>query len=689
MRAKAEKLLKQMLGPDAEFREGQWEAIESVVAQHKRTLVVQRTGWGKSIVYFLSTRLLRDEGAGPTIIISPLLSLMRNQLDMAGKIGIRAESINSTNEEEWGPIEVLLRQGQCDVLLVSPERLANQRFLTQVLPSIDGGIGLFVVDEAHCISDWGHDFRPDYRRIVRIVKSLPANVPVIATTATANDRVVEDVDEQLGPGLYISRGPLARDSLHLQTIHLSDQAERLAWLASNLQEMPGSGIIYCLTIADCRRVTEWLRQQGFNVLDYHAQLENEQREERETMLLENEVKALVATVALGMGYDKPDLGFVIHFQRPGNVVSYYQQIGRAGRAVDKAFAILLNGREDDEIQDYFINSAFPGASEMEQVVGVVENSESGISARGIMPDVNLTYGKIERCLKLLEVDGVISRTGSKYFRTANPWVPDTGRADKVTERRYRELDKIRDFVFTDDCLMEYISRELDDRHARPCGKCASCSGPIFSEELDDGLVKESVTYLRRDSRGIGPRKQWPTGGAGHWAGNIKPESRAEEGRALCIYADAGWGRQVALGKYEVGEFSDELVSAAVELISQRWKPSPSPEWVTAVPSLRRPELVAGFAVRVAKSLGLPFNPVLIKVKETEEQKMMQNSFQQANNIAEAFEVAGKPPGGPVLLVDDMVDSKWTMTVCAALLREAGSGSVFPFALALTFSGGDT
>jgi ATP-dependent DNA helicase RecQ len=687
VRERAEKYLKQMLRPEAEFREGQWEAVESVVVKRKRTLVVQRTGWGKSIVYFIATRLLRDGGSGPTIIISPLLSLMRNQLDMASRIGIHAVSINSTNEDEWGPIEDMLRDGKCDVLLVSPERLANQRFLERVLPSIEGNVGLFVVDEAHCISDWGHDFRPDYRRIVRIVKSLPANVPIIATTATANYRVVEDVDEQLGPNLYISRGPLARESLRLQAIHLSDQAYRLAWLAQNLPAMPGSGIIYCLTVADCRRVTEWLSAHGFNVLDYHAQLDNAEREERERMLLANEVKALVATVALGMGYDKPDLGFVVHFQRPGNIISYYQQIGRAGRALEQAYAILLNGREDDEIQEYFINSAFPGAREMGQVVEAVEYADDGVSARELTSRLNLTYGRIEKCLKLLEVDGVVSKTGYRYFRTANPWVADTARAERVTAMRNRELKKMREFVFTDECLMEYISRELDDPHASPCGKCANCSGPFFSQGVEEGLVREAVTFLRRDSRPILPRMQWPTGGAGHWSGNIPEELRCEEGRALCIYADAGWGRQVASGKYEAGDFSDQLVAAAAEMILERWKPFPFPQWVTAVPSLRRPGLVAGFAQRLAGSLGLPFKPVLVKLKKTEEQKRMQNSYQQANNIAQAFAVEGDVPGGPVLLVDDMVDSRWTMTVCAALLLEAGSGPVFPFALAQTFTGG--
>lgn len=354
MKQRTLSLLRQMLGPDAEFRPGQWEAVDKLVAQRGRVLVVQRTGWGKSLVYFLATRLLRDQGAGPTLLISPLLALMRNQIEMAECIGIHAATMNSSNREEWHAVENALAADACDLLLISPERLTNPRFQS-LLPKIAGRVGLFVVDEAHCISDWGHDFRPDYRRIIRIVRNLPEGVPVLGTTATANDRVIADVQSQLGVGLSVLRGPLARPSLRLQNIQLADQSERLAWLAEYLPRFPGTGIIYCLTIADTERVTKWLQQKGFRVKAYHAGNDaNIDRVELEQALLNNEIKALVATVALGMGFDKPDLGFVIHFQRPGSVVAYYQQVGRAGRAVGRAYGILLNGREDDEIQDYFI-----------------------------------------------------------------------------------------------------------------------------------------------------------------------------------------------------------------------------------------------------------------------------------------------------------------------------------------------
>lgn len=651
-------------------------------------LVVQRTGWGKSVVYFVATRMLRNQGSGPTVLISPLLSLMRNQIEMAARIGIQAESINSANEEEWTDVEEKLQKGTCDVLLVSPERLANPRFLSETLVAIKGGIGLFVVDEAHCISDWGHDFRPDYRRIVRIVKNLPPNVPVLATTATANQRVVNDIQEQLGPDLLVLRGPLARDSLRLENIRLNNQAERLAWLAETLPRLPGSGIIYCLTIADCKRVAGWLRQQNIEAWEYHAKLHNGERQAREQKLLRNQVKALVATVALGMGFDKPDLGFVIHYQRPGSLVSYYQQVGRAGRAVDNAFAILLNGREDDEIQDYFIRTAFPGPIETLEVLKAIEQSEGGLTIPALLSGINIPKGRIEKCLKLLQVEGAVARNGGTYFRTAKPWVFDSERAEKVTRLRYQELERIKEFVATKECLMEFIARDLDDPYAGPCGKCANCQSPLFTSSLNRDLVSKAIQFLRSDYQIIEPRKQWPAGGIGRWQGRIRDNLRNEEGRCLCIYGDAGWGRQVAIDKYQNNRFSDELVSAAVDLIKNRWQPQPPPLWVTAVPSLRRPELVRDFAQRLANSLGLPFHPVLVKVGNTPEQKTMQNSTQQALNVADAFQVKGSCPGGPVLLVDDMVDSRWTLTVCGTLLREAGSGPVHPFVLATAAGGGD-
>ncbi|MGH2584875.1 MAG: helicase-related protein, partial [Dehalococcoidia bacterium] len=475
--------------------------------------------------------------------------------------------------------------------------------------------------------------------------------------------------------------PLTRASLRIQVMQLDDQAQRLAWLAGYLPALPGAGIVYCLTIADCERVSEWLQQHGINAPAYHGELGSELRTQLEERLIRNDVKALVATVALGMGFDKPDLGFVVHYQRPGSVVAYYQQIGRAGRAVDDAYAILLNGREDDEIQDYFIRTAFPGAGPMRQILTALE-AERELTDTKLEGHVNLPRSRIRQCLTLLEIDGAIRWVGGNtYSRTVNPWTPDENRWRQVTALRHAELQQMQAFVMLRNCYMEFIARALDDPTAVPCGRCASCVGPVIAADIDPAQVHRAIAFLRRDTRTIEPRKQWPGARAFSWNG-ARLNPRNAEGRILCVYGDAGWGQMVKEGKYRDGCFDDQLVVATAALIRERWMPLPPPDWITAVPSLRHPGLVADLARRLAVLLGLPFRQALIKIRETPEQKMMENSTQQLRNVADAFSVAPADVSpGPVLLVDDIVDSRWTLTLCGALLRAAGSGVVYPFALA--------
>jgi ATP-dependent DNA helicase RecQ len=688
-------LLKQMLGPEAEFREGQWEAIDLSANRRQRVLVVQRTGWGKSVVYFLATRILRDGGAGPTLLVSPLLALMRNQILAAEKLGIRAVTVHSENPEEWPEVETALRKNCCDVLLVAPERLANPEFMEKLLPLFHGRIGLFVVDEAHCISDWGHDFRPDYRRLARVLRSLPPGVPALCTTATANDRVVRDVQTQI-TDLYVSRGPLVRPSLRLFNIPLPGQAARLAWLAHFLPQLPGSGIVYTLTIQDARRVAEWLRQNHIEARCYHSGLAAEQRIECEQLLLGNRIKALVATVALGMGFDKPDLGFVVHFQRPGSVVAYYQQVGRAGRAVESAYGILLSGHEDDEIQDYFIQTAFPPLEVMQGVLQMLERS-GVLSLDEVGAELNIRRGAIEKALKLLEVDDAVKRVKGGWSRTGEPWQPDVARFEQVTQLRRAELEEMRRYVSHAGCLMEFLARSLDDPDAGPCGKCMNCAQQTSRRAAPAPLVQEAVEFLRGDVLVFEPRDRWPRPmlreiqaafpGAVALSDRGQPTTVIPEkyhlrpGRVLCIWGDAGWGPEVARGKYEAGTFSEALVGAAAKLIRGKWSPEPFPAWVTSVPSRHRPELVPDFARRLAGKLGLPFAPLLRKIRDTPPQKEMQNSVQQLRNLVGSFAINETVPVGPVLLVDDVTDSRWTLTVLAVMLRERGSGPVHPFTLA--------
>ena len=686
-------LLRQALNDStATFHPGQWESIERLVAQRARLLVVQRTGWGKSLVYFLATRLLRDQGAGPTLLISPLLALMRNQILAAERIGVRAETINSSNEQDWAAIRDRLLANQIDILLISPERLANDTFRDTYLMPIAGRVGLLVVDEAHCISDWGHDFRPDYRRIVRVLQALPPNIPVLTTTATANDRVVNDVVAQLGAGVAVLRGSLMRESLALQNVHLPDQAARMAWLAEHLPELPGSGIIYTLTTRDAQRVADWLQTQGIAVAAYSGDVASEIRESLEQQLLQNQIKALVATSALGMGFDKPDLGFVIHFQRPGSVVHYYQQVGRAGRAIERAYGIMLSGDEDDEITDYFIRTAFPPAAHVADVLALLDAAENGLTIPQLERKLNIRHAQIEKVLKLLVVEtpAPVSKRGSTWFANPIAYRPNQAKVEQLTRLRRAEQDRMRDYLHSRECLMRFLSRELDDPAAEPCGRCAVCVGqPLLAESYPDELAIQAAGFLRRLDQVIEPRKIWPgdTLVAAHgWRGKISPDLQAEEGRALCLWGDAGWGKLVKRGKQVDAHFDAALVQALIDLIRTRWQPTPAPTWITCVPSGNHPGLVKDVAQRLADGLGLPFMPVVRRVRATAPQKTMQNSAQQARNLAGAFAVDPWPRvAEPVLLVDDMVDSRWTLTIIAALLRAAGSGPVFPVALAEVLS----
>ncbi len=674
-------ILKRMMGEEKDFRPGQWEAIEAVVLKKQRVLVVQRTGWGKSLVYLLATKLLREQGSGPTLLISPLLSLMRNQIEMADRMGIRAYSINSANTEEWEEIEEVFSNDECDIILISPERLNNQRFLNQILPKVSGRIGLFVVDEAHCISDWGHDFRPDYRRIVRVLQILPKNVPVLGTTATANYRVAEDVEKQLGPGLITLRGPLGRESLRLQNIILDTQAERLAWLAENLPKFKGSGIIYCLTVADTKRVATWLNQKGFNAKAYYG--DSLDRPALEQAFLDNEIKILVATVALGMGFDKPDIEFVIHFQRPGSVIAYYQQVGRAGRELDKSYGILLSGKEDDEIQNYFIESAFPSKQTFIEILKALENS-SGMSIREILTHVNVQHSMAEKALKLLELDGAVGQTYDKkvkYFRTPNAWVPDHDRIERVKNLRREELAQMQAYIKHSDCLMKFLLNALDDSYSSDCSRCANCKGKGLPEFVSAEILIEAQEYLRGETIPIQPRKYSPTGLFSPEEKTLYKQYLTEDGRSLCYYGDAGWGELVRNGKYQDDHFSDELVAASSHLIRDLWHPEPFPKWVAAIPSNRRPTLVPDFAERLAKQLGIPYYSIIIRSADAPEQKTMRNSSMQARNVIGTLALATLLPDGPVLLIDDVIDSGWTIAMVGYLLRKNGSGQVFPFTLA--------
>lgn len=697
-------ILRESYGENAKFREGQKEAIEAVV-NGKRTLVVQKTGWGKSLVYFLTTKLLKEkERDGITLIISPLLALMNNQIDSAKKLGINVKTINSDNKDEWDNIiSDICDNNTVDALIISPERLANADFVKDCLDKIKNRVNLFVVDEAHCISDWGHDFRPDYRRIVKILQLLPGNVPVLATTATANDRVVNDIVAQLGENLVISRGELIRESLAIQVIKLQKKEDRLAWLAENIEKMPGSGVVYCLTKADCDLVTDWLNENNIKSEKYYADISKEYKAIILDKFQKNEIKVLVATVAFGMGYDKPDIGFVIHFQRPANIVSYYQQIGRAGRGIELAYALLLCGEEDEHINQYFINSAFPTEKDMNIVVDFITDNP-GKSISEIKGALNIRANRVEKTLKYLTVgDDIYTEYVNRkkgYYKSAKKWEPDLERSEGITAIRYKEMQDMDEFTKQKGCYMKYIAEKLDDVNAKVCGKCSNCRGLLFDETVGAETVQRAQQFIKSKFGVIEPRKRFPyrigikdeyqfksssPDGQSKNSTVIKDEYQFKSGIVLSNYADAGYGMAVQKGKYVDGYFPDELVDASVKILSEFIKNN-NIEWITPVTSKRHPQLVPDFAKRLADRLGIGYFEG-IKKFNAEEQKKFENSDRQYQNANDSFEIIQVKKEN-ILLVDDMVDSRWTFTVCAMKMREVGSGDIYPFALANTAGRGD-
>ncbi len=667
--------LSQLVGRPTEFRDGQLEAIATLVRDKQRVLCVQRTGWGKSAVYFVATRLLRDDGAGPTLLVSPLLALMRNQIEHAQRGGIKAVTINSDNQDDWDAIYDAVEADLVDLLVVSPERFANAKFRSSVLPKLVDRAGLFVIDEAHCISDWGHDFRPDYRRFAQVLRMLPSAIPVLCTTATANDRVVADVVDQLGHDLVVLRGQLERESLALDVVQLPSQAQRLAWLAAAIPQIEGSGIVYTLTVRDAMLVSDWLCAQGIAAAAYFGGEESSNKQAIEDRLKHNDLKVVVATSALGMGYDKPDLAFVIHFQSPGSAIAYYQQVGRAGRALPNAVGVLLAGEEDERIQNWFINTAFPPQQHAEAIMTMLADQDGPVGVAVIEREVNIKRSRLTNMLKVLEVEGVVERVGAKFQRTDQPWTYPVDRIEHITGQRHQEQARMRNYLDGDGCLMQHVRAELDDPDPQPCGRCGRClARPVVDVAIDSDVARRAVTFLRGHSIDIEPRKQWPD------LKRIVPDRQAAAGKALCQLGDGGWGETV-LDQRRNGKFSDELVDA-VAVLYRGWRPEPRPRWVTAVPSLRDVEGVASFARRLADRLGLPFYEVLVREHQRPAQREMENSAQQCRNVVGAFAVVGETPNGPVLLVDDVIDSRWTVAVITDVLRGAGCDAVVPIALAV-------
>ncbi|MFI1801014.1 RecQ family ATP-dependent DNA helicase [Streptomyces sp. NPDC020379] len=714
LRTSADTVLARLVGDTtgaARLREDQWRAIEALVAHHRRALVVQRTGWGKSAVYFVATALLRERGSGPTVIVSPLLALMRNQVEAAARAGIHARTINSANTEEWDTIQAEVAAGTVDVLLVSPERLNNPDFRDNVLPKLAAATGLLVVDEAHCISDWGHDFRPDYRRLRTMLADLPPDVPVLATTATANARVTADVAEQLGTGetseeALVLRGPLDRESLSLSVLQLPDAAHRLAWLADHLDELPGSGIIYTLTVAAAEEVTAFLRHRGHVVASYTGKTENADRQQAEEDLLANRVKALIATSALGMGFDKPDLGFVVHLGSPSSPIAYYQQVGRAGRGVEHAEVLLLPGREDEAIWKYFASLAFPSEEQVRRTLDVLATSDRPVSLPALEPQVELRRSRLETMLKVLDVDGAVHRVRGGWTATGRPWAYDAERYAWVARQREAEQQAMREYATTTGCRMEFLRRQLDDEGATACGRCDNCAGPRFTAEVSATALDASRGELGRPGVELEPRRMWPTGMPAvgvDLKGRIPAGEQAASGRALGRLSDIGWGnrlRPLLAPNTPDGPVPDDVADAVVTVLAD-WARGPGgwaggardatarPVGVVTLASRTRPKLIQSLGEHIARIGRMPLlGTVEYRDTEADTHLPRTNSAQRlraldgALTVPPALATALASAGGPVLLVDDLADTGWTLAVAARLLRRAGAKDVLPLVLAV-------
>ncbi|WP_181310053.1 RecQ family ATP-dependent DNA helicase [Nocardioides campestrisoli] len=688
-RAQAEQHLRALVGSDdAVLREDQWSAIEALAVDRRRALVVQRTGWGKSAVYFVATLLLRAQGAGPTVIVSPLLALMRNQISAAERAGIRAVTLNSTNIEQWEPIHQAINAGEVDVLLVSPERLNNPGFRDEVLPRLAATAGLLVIDEAHCISDWGHDFRPDYRRIRTLLGDLPTGIPVLATTATANARVTSDVAEQLGSDVLVLRGSLDRESLRLGVVRLKTAEQRLAWLADHLAEQPGSGIVYCLTVAATQEIADYLRSRGMQVAAYSGQTEASERQALEQDLVEGRVKALVATSALGMGFDAR-LGFVVNMGAPASPVAYYQQVGRAGRGTDEATVVLLPATEDRDIWAYFASLSFPREELVRQTLEVLAGAQKPMSTAALETYVDLSRSRLEQMLKVLDVDGAVRRVQGGWTSTGQPWSYDAERYARVAAAREREQQAMLDYITTDKCRMWFLRDQLDDPDvAERCGRCDNCGGLSLATSVSEESVESAHERLARPGVVIEPRKMWPSGLA-NLGISVKGKitDGAAEGRAVNRLTDLGYGQQLRElfktgpdGEALDGPVPVPLVRAVVEVLND-WRPRV--EAIVYVESARRPTLTRDLADGLSRYLKVPVvGSWAIVDPDVPPGKGAANSAQRVAAVGRRSALQADVPPGPVLLVDDLVVTGWTLTLAARALRDAGATEVLPLTLAV-------
>ena len=657
------------------FHRGQHTIIEQLV-QGRRILAIQQTGWGKSLCYQMASLYYPYL----TIVFSPLKALMRDQCQRCNDVYDIPSAIVSSDFSE-AENDATLRQaveGEIKVLYIAPERLSNivwQNYISQMR------ISMIVIDEAHCISTWGHDFRPDYRRIVRLLDAIPKSTAVLALTATANKRVEVDILQQMGVGVQVLRGSMLRSNLHLHVIHVKGDQEKLSYLAEILPYTLGTGIIYTATRPDTEIVAAFLQCQGLAAEYYHAGRDNDVRQEIEQKLMANHYKVVCSTNALGMGIDKRDIRFIIHYHIPGSPIQYYQEIGRAGRDGQVAQCVLLYDPEDLRIQEHFINQAKPASMQYATILSHLEANAGGLGQNEIMRITGFSQTATRIILKDLQDQGFIERDAKKrYFAaTDRPGQIDFSGYDIIRQQKLRELSDIQRYALHQGCYMTYLTTYLGDSLGSACGACGQCQPTNFFTMQVSESVQEATQRFLED--GYLPRIEK--------RGTTKTPAH-EAGWALSSHGTSRIGRLVRACKYEnAGPFPLSLVARAVDVLRTRY-PIAEINGVIGIPPTRSGTLVEDFARQVAAGVNREYLPVLVKVRETLEQKYLKNRLQKEDNVKGAFAVQSPElvAGRTILLIDDIYNSGRMLQEAGRTLIRAGARVVYPLTITRTLHSDD-
>lgn len=670
-----EKRLKSIFGIDHFYNE-QWEAVQRIL-NGERILMIQRTGFGKSLCYqFPATQF-----EGITVIFSPLIALMRDQVKALNGKGISARYINSEQsvEENSTAIQDAL-DGKVKILYIAPERQENSEWIEATRKM---NLSMVVIDEAHTISVWGHDFRPAFRRIINLVKLLPQSLPVLATTATATKRVQEDIEQQIGGRLTTIRGQLGRDNFNLYVIKVHSEDEKLVWLAQNLNRIEGTGLIYTGTRVNTEVYAKWLVYNGINAINYNAGHDADTRKDVENGLMQNRYKCVVSTNALGMGIDKPDIRFIIHTQIPASPIHYYQEIGRAGRDGKPTTIILFYNEQEDENgieEDYelpkaFIDGARPSKEKYLKAIEALK--QEPLSERGLMKATNLKQTQI-RIIKADLIDQGIAKEvvngKSKVLEYQfGARELDTQSFEDLRIAKLKDLDAMVGYVNTTKPRMQYLCEFLDDDNNVNYSNC---------DNTNLNKLTVTVTGFWRDKLSDFRESYFPV---------LDVESRNSNivnGVAASYYGVSNVGNALHRSKYgNGGDFPDFLLRLTLKAFHKTFGNARF-DWVLYVPPTHSGDLVKNFAAKFASAIKVPISHKLVKVRQTSEQKVYQNGWLKQDNVKDAFsylspeEVNGKR----ILLLDDIFDSGATMKEIGKLLTTMGAETIVPIAIAKTVGG---